>query len=78
MEFGSSVIYVPELEEIEDIFIEEIEDGIASCAQEQAKMYSTDWHWTLIHPSVGLQKQNKLKRLLLVWRMLPSSSNWPN
>lgn len=39
MQFASAYVYIPHQEEIEEIFIDEIEDGIASCAQTQAKMY---------------------------------------
>lgn len=40
MEFGSKHAYADLFEDTEDIFLEEINDGIASCAEEQAQAWS--------------------------------------
>eukprot|EP01126_Amoeba_proteus_P015317 TRINITY_DN16886_c0_g3_i2.p1 TRINITY_DN16886_c0_g3~~TRINITY_DN16886_c0_g3_i2.p1 ORF type:complete len:228 (+),score=26.21 TRINITY_DN16886_c0_g3_i2:98-781(+) len=42
MEFGCSYIYVPSQHASEDIFKDEIEDGIAASAQEQAKIWAAE------------------------------------
>lgn len=38
MDFASSFVFVPEVDDVEEIFTDEVEDGIASCAQTQAQM----------------------------------------
>jgi len=42
MEFGSNVLFVSKLEETEDIYEDEVSDGIANCAKEQAEAWAQE------------------------------------
>ena len=39
MDFASSSIHFDVNDEKEDIFVDDVEDGIASCAEQQAKLW---------------------------------------
>ena len=40
VEFGADSFYYPLVGEDEEIFVDEVEDGLAACAEEQAKLWA--------------------------------------
>jgi actin-related protein len=58
MEFGSQCLFFPSVAETEDIYEDELNDGIANCAKEQAEA------WAQEASEQGLEESEFIKRLL--------------
>jgi actin-related protein len=60
MEFGSSSLFASTVKEIEDIYEDEVNDGIANCAKEQAEA------WAQEAAETGAERSEFIQRLLKV------------
>jgi len=58
MEFGSAVLFASALKENEDIYEDEVNDGIANCAKEQAEA------WAQEAAETGVEQSEFIQRLL--------------